>query len=117
MKQARTTSKLLIAPFLVLLIVFPFVAARSYAASISSSATSSFALALKPSSQKSFLQRNGNSTIGNQTRGNQTSVDTEALDEEDNATISSLPLGWQISAIVHKIIALHKEEVANITLV
>ncbi len=95
MKQARTTSKLLIAPFLVLLIVFPFVAARSYAASISSSATSSFALALKPSSQKSFLQQN----------------------EEDNATISSLPLGWQISAIVHKIIALHKEEVANITLV
>ncbi|MGC9014771.1 MAG: hypothetical protein ACP5KW_10395, partial [Thermoproteota archaeon] len=90
MKQARTTSKLLIAPFLVLLIVFPFVAARSYAASISSSATSSFALALKPSSQKSFLQQNGNSTVGNQT-----SVDVEELDEEDNATISSLPLGWQ----------------------
>lgn len=108
----RTISKLLIAPLLVLLVVLPFVATKSYATSVNSSATNSFALALKPSSQKSFLQQNGNNTTGNQTN-----VDIEELDEEDNATISSLPLGWQISAIIHKIIALHKEEVANITLV
>lgn len=111
MKKASSL-KLLVAPLLLLLIVFPFVTARSYAASISSN-TNSFALALKPSSQKSLLQQNGNSTLGNQTN-----VDLEEeLDEEDNATINSLPLGWKISAIVHKLIALHKEEVANITLV
>ena len=112
MKQVRTTSKLLIAPLLVLLVVLPFVTIRSYAASVNSGATNSFALALKPDSQKSFLQQNGNNT-----EGNQTSVDIKELDEDVNATISSLPLGWQISAVVHKIIALHKEEVANITLV
>jgi|GEM_PF-3417489 hypothetical protein len=113
MRQVRATSKLLIAPLLVLLVVLPFVATRSYAASVNSGATNSFALALKPNSQKSFLQQNGESNG----REDQTSVDVKELDEADNATISSLPLGWQISAVVHKIIALHKEEIANITLV
>jgi methyl-accepting chemotaxis protein len=106
MRQVRATSKLLIAPFLVLLVVLPFVATRSYAASVISN-TSSFTLALKPNYPNSFLLQNSN----------ELNKVTAMIDDANNATRNSLPLGWQISAIVHEIIALHKEEVENITLV
>jgi len=116
MRQVRTTSKLLIAPFLVLLVVLPFVATRSYAASVVSNSSSS-TLALKPKHPNSFLlQGNGSTPPKNQTNNDLNNV-TTMIDDENNATINSLPLGWQISAIVHRIIALHKEEVENITLV
>jgi hypothetical protein len=119
MRQVRTTSKLLIAPFLVLLVVLPFVATRSYAASVVSNSSSS-ALALKPKHPNSFLlQGNGSTLPKNQTNNENNDLNnvTTMIDDENNATINSLPLGWQISAVVHKIIALHKEEVENITLV
>lgn len=119
MRQVRATSKLLIAPLLVLLVVLPFVATRSYATSVISN-TSSFTLALKPNSLNSFLfQDNGSTSPENQTNNENNELNnvTTMIDDENNATINSLPLGWQISAIVHKIIALHKEEIANITLV
>jgi len=115
----RTTSKLLIAPLLVLLVVLPFVATRSYAASVVSN-TSSFTLALKPNSPNSFLlQDDGSTSPENQANNesNDLSNFTAMINNENDATINSLPLGWKISAIVHNIIALHKEEVGNITLV
>jgi hypothetical protein len=115
----RTTSKLLIAPLLVLLVVLPFVATRSYAASVVSN-TSSFTLALKPNFPNSFLlQDNGSTSPENQANNESNDLNnvTAMINNENDATINSLPLGWKISAIVHEIIAWHKEEVENITLV
>lgn len=105
----QTTLKLLTTLLLVILMVSPFIATRSYATSVSSTIP-----------QKSFIQQSENSTSGNQTSTNleeDLNEDLNNLSQEVNVTISNLPPGWKISAIVHTIIELHKEEVENITLV